>query len=353
MRIARYATVVVAALAATLGVAGSASAAPTAPALPGNHLPAHMFSPYFEAYNTADDPETFAANANAKYLTMAFIQTPAPGSCDIDWNGNTDQPIALSSYGASIIAIKAHGGDVIPSFGGGYADGNGMDIADSCTDVNTIAADYEQVIRTYDVTRLDLDVEGAAETDLPGVDRRNKAITLVEEWAARTGRTVQFSYTLPTNPTGLDKDGLPIVQNAVANHARIDVINLMTFDYYDGSQHEMANDTEQAAAALVGQLAPLYPGKSTRQLYAMVGITDMVGIDDYGPAETFTTADAVTVENWAQTKGIAVLSFWAIERDNGNCAVGTVGADNCSGVAQPDWYFSHEFEQYGPSARLW
>jgi chitinase len=347
---ARYAAVLAVAVAtATLGVSGTASAS----YLPGNHLPAHLFSPYFEAYNTADDPETFAAGANAKYLTMAFIQTPSPGSCDIDWNGNADQPIALSSYGASIIAIKAHGGDVIPSFGGGYADGNGMDIADSCTYVDKIAADYESVIRTYDVSRLDLDVEGNAETDLAGVDRRNKAIRLVEDWAAHTGRTVQFSYTLPTNPTGLDKDGLPIVQNAVADHASIDVVNLMTFDYYDGLPHEMADDTEQAAAALVGQLAPLYPNRSTRQLYAMVGITEMVGIDDYGPSETFTTADATTVENWAQAKGIAVLSFWAIERDNGNCAIGTVGADNCSGVAQSDWYFSHQFESYGRSARLW
>jgi chitinase len=343
---ARYGAVL-AAIVAAVGICGSASAAPSAPA---NHLPEHIFSPYFEAYNRADDPETFAANANAKYLTMAFVQTPSPGSCDVDWNGNTDQPIALSSYGASIIEIKAHGGDVIPSFGGGYADGNGMDIADSCTDVGTIAAAYEQVLTTYGLTRLDLDVEGAAEKDLAGVDRRNKAIALVEDWAARTHRTVQFSYTLPTNPTGLDSDGLPIIQNAVADHARVDVVNLMTFDYWDGIQHEMAADTEQAAAALVGQLAPLYPHKTTRQLYAMVGITEMVGIDDYGTTETFTTADAVTVEKWAQDKGIAVLSFWAIECDNGGC-VGTVGGDGCSGVAQSDWYFSHEFEHFGPSAR--
>ena len=342
---ARYCAVV-AAIAATVGMSGSASAAPA------QHLPDHIFSPYFEAYNRADDPETFADEANAKYLTMAFVQTPSPGSCDVDWNGNTDQPISPTSYGASIIEIKAHGGDVIPSFGGGYADGNGMDIADSCTDVNTIAADYEKVLTTYGLTRLDLDVEGAAEKDLAGVDRRNKAIKLVEDWAARTHRTVQFSYTLPTNPTGLDSDGLPIIQNAVANHARVDVVNLMTFDYWDGIQHEMAQDTEAAAAALVGQLAPLYPYRTTRQLYAMVGITEMIGIDDYGTTETFTKADAVTVENWAQAKGIAVLSFWAIERDNGSC-VGTVGGDACSGIDQQAWYFSHEFERYGPSQRLW
>ena len=56
----------------------------------------------------------------------------------------------------------------------------------------------------------------------------------------------------------------------------------------------------------------------------MIGITEMPGIDDFGPAETFTTADAATVENWAVAKGIATLSFWALQRDNGGC-VGTGG----------------------------
>jgi hypothetical protein len=76
-----------------------------------------------------------------------------------------------------------------------------------------------------------------------------------------------------------------------------------------------------------------------------MGVTEMVGIDDYGPSETFTTADAATVAKWAQQKGLSLLSFWAIERDNGTC-VGTKGAGACSGVAQSDWFFSHAFEPF-------
>ncbi len=77
----------------------------------------------------------------------------------------------------------------------------------------------------------------------------------------------------------------------------------------------------------------------------MTGVTEMVGIDDYGPSETFTTDDAVTVAKWASQHGLGLLSFWAIERDNGGCA-GTKGAGACSGVAQGDWYFSHTFEPF-------
>jgi hypothetical protein len=43
----------------------------------------------------------------------------------------------------------------------------------------------------------------------------------------------------------------------------------------------------------------------------MMGVTEMPGIDDYGAKETFTQADAITVLNGAESKGISTLSFWA------------------------------------------
>jgi chitinase len=330
----------VAITAAGVVLTGTANASPS-----GHALPQHLFTPYFESYNTTDDPAAFASESGSKYLTMAFLQTATPGSCTVDWNGSPTTPIAYAQYGKQIAQIRAHGGDVIPSFGGYAADDGGTEIADSCTDVNAIAAAYENVITTYGVTRLDLDTEDKSLTNPAGIDRRNKAIALVEQWAACHHRTVQFSYTLPTFPTGLTANGLSVLQNAVANHARVDVVNIMTFDYYDGLPHEMATDTESAVTGVVAQLKALYPHRSTQQLYAMMGVTEMVGIDDYGPSETFTTADAQTVEKWVHQKGLALLSFWAIERDNGTC-VGTQGAGACSGVAQSDWYFSHTFEPF-------
>jgi hypothetical protein len=329
-----------------LVLAGAAGANAAQPATPhaATALPAHVFAPYFEAYN-GDSPATLASESGSKYLTMAFIQTNAPGSCTAYWNGDTSTPISSSVYGGDINTIRANGGDVIPSFGGYAADDGGTEIADSCTDVNQIAAAYESVITTYGVTRLDLDTEDNSLTNTAGIDRRNKAIKLVESWAASTGRTVQFAYTLPTTTTGLAPTGLAVLQNAVSNGARIDIVNMMTFDYYDGATHEMATDTETSANGLIGQLATLYPSKSTAQLWAMVGITEMNGIDDYGPAETFTTADATTILNWANSKGISSLSFWALQRDNGGC-VGTKGAGTCSGIAQDTWYFSHTFEAF-------
>ena len=310
----------------------------------GRVLPRQVFAPYFEAY-TADSPAALAHQSGAKYLTMAFIQTPAAGSCTIDWNGNPATPIAASTYGTDIAKIRAAGGDVIPSFGGYGADHAGEEIADSCSNVGSIAAAYERVITTYNVTRLDLDTEDNSLTNPAGVDRRNQAIRMVEDWAARRHRTVQFVYTLPTFTTGLTSNGLAVLSSAVKYRARIDIANIMTFDYYDGLPHEMATDTEHAATALAGQLHTLFPRSSARRIWSMIGITEMVGIDDFGAPEIFTTADASTVEHWATSKGVAELSFWAIQRDNGGCP-GTKGAGTCSGLVQSTWQFSHIFEPF-------
>jgi hypothetical protein len=52
-----------------------------------------------------------------------------------------------------------------------------------------------------------------------------------------------------------------------------------------------------------------------------------------------------TVKSWAKGRGLAELSFWALQRDNGGCP-GTGGSDSCSGLAQDRWRFSHIFEPF-------
>ncbi|GHA92465.1 glycosyl hydrolase family 18 protein [Streptomyces termitum] len=329
-------TTVVAAAGLTALGGGSAQAA--------TPLPNRVFAPYFEAW-TGESPAALSAQSGAKHLTMAFLQTATKGSCTPYWNGDTGMPISSAVFGADIKTMQARGGDVIPSFGGYTADTTGTEIADSCTDVNQIADAYEKVLTTYDVTRLDMDIEVDALDNSAGVDRRNKAIKVLQDRAAASGRTLEISYTLPTTPNGLAASGLALLKNAVSNGARVDVVNMMTFDYYDNAAHDMAKDTQTAGQGLYNQLAKLYPAKTPAQLWGMVGITEMIGVDDFGPAETFTLANARTVYDWAVSKGINTLSFWALQRDNGGCP-GGAAADNCSGIAQNTWDFSHIFAPF-------
>ncbi|MFJ9605041.1 glycosyl hydrolase family 18 protein [Kitasatospora sp. NPDC101176] len=329
---------------ATLAASAGLVAAGTGTAQAATPLPSRVFAPYFESW-TGQSPATLAAQSGAKYLTMAFLQAATKGSCTPYWNGDTSKPVSSSTFGADIAAIRANGGDVIPSFGGYTADNTGTELADSCTDVNQIAAAYENLITTYDISRIDLDIEDNSLTNTAGIDRRNKAIKVVQDWAAANGRNVQFSYTLPTTTSGLASSGLAVLKNAVTNNARIDVVNMMTFDYYDNAAHDMAADTQTSAQGLYNQLAKLYPSKTPAQLWGSIGITEMVGIDDFGAAETFTVANATTVYNWAVSKGINTLSFWALQRDNGGCP-GKSGDDSCSGINQNTWDFTHIFAPF-------
>jgi Glycosyl hydrolases family 18 len=348
MHAKRFRTLLVAAATAAVTVAAPVAAqASTTPALFGsaaNPIPAHVYAPYVETYNN-DDLATLAQESGAHYETLAFFQTATAGSCTAYWNGVTTTPIAKSTYGSEIAEIQAHGGNVIPSFGGYGADTTNTDIADSCTDVNAIAGVYESLVTTYHVTRIDLDVEADSLNNTAGIQRRNEAVAEAEHWAARHGKQLQFSYTIPTNPTGLTATGLAVLQNAKAEGAQFAIVNGMTFDYYFGTTEEMGSDSVAAATAIEGQLKTLFPHESARELYGQVGVTEMPGIDDFGAAETFTQADATTVLKFAEAHGLGLISIWALDRDNGSCP-GLKGQGTCSGVAQPTWYFSHTFEPF-------
>jgi Glycosyl hydrolases family 18 len=329
---------------ALLLAAGATSGRSTA-ATPAASRQARVYAPYFETWST-NRVYDIARRSGAHHLTLAFIQTPRRGSCNPTWNGDRRRPTSAGGYLNGIRALRHAGGNVIPSFGGYSADHALTEIADSCTDMAKLVAAYESVVRTYGVTRLDMDVEDRSLGHRAGVDRRNRALRIVERWAARTGRRLRLQYTLPAEPAGLEADGLHVLRNAVRNGTRVDVVNIMVFDYYDGTTTDMAAAAETAAQGLHRQLHALYPDRSSRRLWAMEGLTLMPGIDDYPhKTEVTTLAHAMAVRKFAGSMGIGTLSIWAIQRDNGGCP-GQLGSDTCSGIVQPQWAFSHILEPF-------
>jgi Glycosyl hydrolases family 18 len=324
--------------------AGSESGTSAAAARP-RPLPARVFAPYFETWST-NRLIRVAERSGVRNFTLAFIQAPKRGSCTPTWNGESGQTMAAGRYLPGLKALRKLGGNVVPSFGGYSADHALTEIADSCTNMRNLVAAYESVVRTYGATRLDMDVEDRSLENLPGIDRRNKALHRVEAWAARTGRRLQIEYTLPVEPPGLESDGLHVLRNAIRNGTRVDVVNIMTFDYYDGVTTDMGAAAIAAARGLHRQLHDLYPHRGSRRLWAMEGNTILPGIDDYPrKTEVTTLADAARLLRFARSVGIGTISMWAIERDNGNCP-GRIDSNTCSGIVQPDWAFSHLLEPF-------
>jgi hypothetical protein len=322
-----------------LGASVAAAASP---------LPARVYAPYFETW-TGESITTIAQQSGARYFTLAFLETTSKSSCTLGWNGSKTQTVAAGTYVTDIASLRAIGGDVIPSFGGWSADQGGTEIGDSCKTVASIAAAYQQVVTTYDVTRLDMDIEGRSLTKPDGIDRRNKAIKLLQAWATANGRTVQIQYTLPTSRDGLEASGLAVLQNAISNGVQVDVVNPMVFDYYDRVNADMGDSAISALNGLHGQLATLYPAKTEAQLWAMTGATIMNGLDDYPrKTEVTTVQDATQLRTFAEANGMSTLSMWAIQRDNGGCP-GSTGSNNCSGIVQTTWEFTNALKGFtGP-----
>jgi hypothetical protein len=324
------------------GTAASAAAGTYTP------LPAHVYAPYYETYlapNTASIADTATASG-ARYFTLAFLQTPKKGSCALAWNGNAAQP--LNYYASDIAVLRAAGGDVIPSFGGFSADQGGTEIADSCTNVSQIAADYESVITTLGVTRLDMDVEARSLNNTAGINRRNEAIAMTEAWAMSQGIPLQIQYTIPVEQYGLDPNGEAVLQNAVADGAAVTSVNIMVFDYYIAGEGvvNMGQAAINAATNTHAQLTGIFTSLTSAQIWNTEGMTMLPGIDDY-PKKTEVTylPDAQTMLNFAQQEGMNFLSIWAIQRDNGGCP-GTRDSNTCSGITQNTWDFSHLLQPF-------
>jgi hypothetical protein len=88
------------------------------------------------------------------------------------------------------------------------------------------------------------------------------------------------------------------------------------------------------------QLGKLYPHRTAAQLWSMLGVTLLPGIDD-NPLKNEITypADVRQVAAFARAHRLPLVTIWAIQRDNGGCP-GHPDSDTCSGLHQSPWEFS-------------
>ena len=344
-------TVAGAVTAATVGAALAAdkpAAAKPAAATGYQTVPTHVYAPYFQTY-LKGQITPLATASGARYFTLAFIQTPKKGSCVPTWNGDAKEPISAGKYLPDIAKLRAMGGDVIPSFGGFAADSTGTEIADSCHSVAKVAKAYEAVVTKYRVSRLDMDVEANSLNNKAGIERRDKAIAIAQKWAtAHLHINLQVQFTIPVEPYGLDPNELPIVADAATDGVNVTSVNIMVFDYYLSKEGvvDMPAAGEAAAIDTHTQLAAIFPKDSAGQLWRMMSMTLLPGVDDHPNQQEVTSlAGAKQLLQFAQSNDMLALSIWAAQRDNGGCP-GATDSNTCSGVVQHPWDFSHALEQF-------
>jgi chitinase len=318
--------------AASLGLLFGGSTAAHAAANPGPGFPAHYAAPYVETWNSPSAIASAQSATGNKYFTLAFVI--AGSGCTPTFNGDTS--ISDAGWTGAINSLRASGGDVIASFGGA----SGTELAQACTSVSSLQAAYKTVVDTLNLTRIDLDVEGAPLDDTAANDRRNQALANLQAQYAASGKTLSVDYTLPVDPGGLEANSLSLLNNAKSHNLNVNLVNIMTMDY--GPNENMGSAATGAATGLHTQLGQIWTSKSSAQLWAMEGNTPMIGVND-STNEVFSTANASTLESFAAANGIQELSFWALGRDKACASNGTL-SDSCSGTTQSAYQFTSIFK---------
>ena len=286
-------------------------------------------APYVDMTNNQEPMLNSAISSGGlTAFTAAFVIS---NGCTPIW-GDTLPVTNDPTVTGDINQAEAAGAGLIVSFGGE----GGVELAQGCTNLTSLTAAYQSVINTLHPTRIDFDVEGAAIADPTSINLRFHAIAALEQ--ANPGLIV--SVTIPVLPTGPDGNGDAFLQDAKADGARIDLINIMTMDYggsFDTPTPEMGNFAVQAAQDTLSFAKTVWPSDT----FANIGVTPMIGRND-DAAETFTEADAHTLVNFANANGIGRLAFWSVDRDQ-PCGGTANGLPSCSEITQAPLDFTKIF----------
>lgn len=239
------------------------------------------------------------------HFTLGFVVSDSDRQPS--WGGY--YPIESSFYSKQIEDLRKTGGDVIVSFGGA----SGKELATVSESSIELYKKYAKVVRKYDLTSLDFDIEGPAIHDKTANKYRVGAIMELQ----RVFPSIKISLTVPVGENGLDPAALKL-----ADQTPCDLVNIMAMDYGYG-HGKMAEFAISAAKA------------TRKQTGKNIGITVMIGVNDTG--EIFSLEDARTVKAFVKKNSwVKRLSIWSINRDNGKKS----SLDHSSMIDQFQFQFS-------------
>lgn len=287
--------------------------------------PAIDYAPYFPTWVWGSTGYAFTSladlqkKAGLNEVTIAFVLSN--GGC------NTTQDIEQNA--SDVQAFIAAGGHVKASFGGA----DGTYVESQCSSASDLASAIEGFVDATGITDLDFDIEQDPVLTDAVNKMRGQALAMVQQ-----ARNVRVAFTLAANPPpgGLTSQGLSVVTNAVSAGVQVWHVNLMTMDYGDsyGGQ-PLAPVAEGSLTAANAQLVQAIPGLDATAAWRMLGVIPMIGKND--DSEVFSLQDAKDLAAFVQQKGLGLVSFWSIDRDQ----VCPSGADynSCSTVDTSNFQF--------------
>jgi chitinase len=306
-------------------------------------------NPWYAGYVDVTATPTYAFETPAtpadKDVVLSFVVASTDDPCVPSWG------TAYSLDGASkdldldrrLARLRQSGGDALVSFGGQLNN----ELATGCTDPDALEAAYASVVDRYELSTIDLDIEGDALADSAAGDRRATAIAALQTAKRAAGDELAVWLTLPVAPSGLTADATDTVAQMLDVGVDLAGVNVMTMNYGSSrGSDSMADASIDALKATHRQLDALYSKAGIElndaTIWSKIGATPMAGQND-AKGDVFGLADAQALNAFAVQQGLGRMSLWSLNRDV-TCGPNYVDlkrvSDACSGIAQGDQTFS-------------
>jgi hypothetical protein len=282
----------------------------------------------YAGWGNPQDPATLIRATGVRCFTIAFVLDRR--HCTPGWETATVTSALTRGPDADLIrGIRANGGGVIPSSGGG-ADRTSLE--NRCATAQALARAYGTIVATLAVHALDIDLEGDAEANAAVRAKVLRAVTLLHHQHP----DVRVILTVPVDLHTLHSATVALIRAAAAGHSPVRVWTIMPFDT-GGPRTRMVRHAITAVSQLHTLLHQLYPRASSAALYAREGLTEMNGRSDAG--ELTTVANFRTLATYAIRHQLGRLTYWAVNRDR-PCPHRRTASPVCSGTAAPAWAFT-------------
>ena len=285
----------------------------------------------------------------ARQTVLGFVVADPAASCRPSWGAaytlaQADQSLALSSR---IAQMRQNGAQPIVSFGGQAH--TSLDVA--CTSVTRLARAYQSAIDAYNLTAIDLDIEGPALDSFAASQRRAAAVADLEQTARAAHRQLGVWLTLPVEPSGLQDNAISVISLMLRDRVSIAGVNVMAMDFSKppATGSTMLQSVEAALNGTHAGLADLFPRYGiqlrSQQIWQRLGVTVMIGQNDL-QGENFTVPDARGLVRFATANHLGRISMWSLNRDR-QCGSwfpqSGLLSNTCSGTAQSGLEFSRVF----------
>ncbi|MHA6670334.1 chitinase [Homoserinimonas sp. A447] len=306
--------------------------------------------PWFAAYVDVTATPTFEfespATDSARDVMLSFIVASATDGCEPTWGTayTLDEAAEKLDLDRRLARLEQQGGGIAVSFGGL----NNDELSTSCDDRAKLAEAYRSVIDRYNVSTIDLDIEGDDLSDAEAGERRAEVLAEVQAGERAAGDDLAIWLTLPAATYGLTEEGATAVEQFLEAGVDLAGVNAMTMNF----GQSLASDENSAEASIRAltethrQLDFIYSNAGIEltpgTLWTKLGATPMIGQNDL-VNEVFTLDDARALNTFGQAQGLGRMSMWSLNRDTTcgpNYADVTRVSDACSGVSQGDLRFS-------------